>query len=121
MPKVTEAEWAVLEFLWQGDVFLLGEVYAALQKSTQWSRNTLHTYLTRMEKKGLVRIARESEPHRYGAAVSHADCEQEERAAFVQKVYGGSTGALLTAFLRDSKISTEERARLRRLLDEMET
>ena len=117
--RLTEAEWAVLDVLWNGDRFSLGEVTNALMPVKKWSRNTVHTYLTRMERKGLVTIDKNSiEP--YSAAVTREQCAKEERQELLDKVYRGSTGNLITAFLKESKISKSEVEKLRKLLDEME-
>lgn len=120
MYKLTEAEWSVLQVLWEGKRFSLGEVVEALRPITGWSRNTVHTYLTRMENKELVLIDRTSEPHGYAAAVSREECARQERTALLNKVYGGVVGDLVTAFLKESSITSQERERLRKLLDDME-
>ena len=79
----------------------------------------MHTYLTRMERKGLVHIDKSSnEP--YSAAVLREDCAKGERKELLEKVYGGSAGNLISAFLKESKISKSEVEELRKLLDEME-
>lgn len=70
MIRLTEGEWAILEVLWSGERFPLGEIVSALRPKMNWRRNTVHTYLTRMESKGLVKIHRETEPHQYAAAVT---------------------------------------------------
>ena len=67
MIRLTEGEWAILEVLWSGERFPLGEIVSALRPKMNWRRNTVHTYLTRMESKGLVKIHRETEPHQYAA------------------------------------------------------
>ena len=119
MYKLNDSEWTVLEALWNGcDV--LGEVVDWLKPQTGWSRNTVHTYLTRMEGKGLVLIDRSSEPHTYSAAITREDCARQERSSLLNKVYGGAAGDLLVAFLKETKITEEERSRLKKLLDEME-
>ncbi|MBR4035256.1 MAG: BlaI/MecI/CopY family transcriptional regulator [Oscillospiraceae bacterium] len=119
MYKLSDSEWRVLEVLWQGES-LLGNIVDSLYESTSWSRNTVHTYLTRMEKKGLVRIDRNAEPHKYLPAVTRDDCSKKERDMLLNKVYGGSVGDLVAAFLKESKITPEEKAKLNRLLDDME-
>lgn len=117
--KLSEAEWAVMESLWHSERRSLAAVSAELKTVKGWSKNTVHTYLTRMEKKGLVAIDHAlAEP--YAAAVSRADCAREERAELRDRVYGGATGELIAAFLKEGGISKEEVERLRRLLDEME-
>ena len=92
--KLSDREWTVLGVLWDTGGAALGEVTAALREATGWSRNTVLTYLTRMEAKGLD--------------------------SFLQNVYQGAAGDLVAAFLRERPISARERAELRRLLDEME-
>jgi len=121
MRRLSDAELNVMNVLWEGNGELaLGEIVDALKPATGWSRNTVHTYLTRMEKKGLVTIDRTGDPHRYGAAASREDCARKERSNLLNNVYGGAAGDLIAAFLKESKISEEERDRLRQLLDEME-
>lgn len=119
MLKLTEAEWAVLEILWSGERFSLGETTQALRPVLNWSSKTVYTYLTRMEAKGLVAVDRgQTQP--YSAAVSQDACAKQARTALLERVYRGSTGDLVAAFLTESTISAQERERLRRLLDEME-
>lgn len=120
MIKLTEAEWSVLQMLWRGESFPLGEVVSALEPILRWRRNTVLTYLTRMEKKGLVRIDRAAEPHRYSAAVSREACASQERRHLLDRVYGGAAGDLIAAFLKESQITPEEREKLKTLLDDME-
>ena len=117
--KLTEAEWDVLNILWEDVSFSLKEITTALQEVNGWNKNTVYTYLTRMEKKGLVTIDR-SKQKPYAAAVSKEFCAKKERNELLDKVYGGAAGDLIAAFLKESSISTEERDRLKKMLDDME-
>lgn len=118
--KLSDREWTVLDALWTSCGATLGELTQALQEDTGWNRNTVLTYLTRMETKGLVNIDKEGSPRRYRAALSREKCQAQARDSFLQSVYHGSTGNLVAAFLKEKPISPEERDELRRLLDEME-
>ena len=120
MVKLSDRAWLVLGVLWDSGGAALGELTQALQEDTGWNRNTVLTYLTRMEAKGLVVIEKEGYPRRYRAALSREDCQAQARDSFLRNVYHGATGDLIAAFLREKPISTEERDALRRLLDEME-
>lgn len=117
--RLTEAEWDVLNILWTNESFSLKEITTALQDVNGWNKNTVYTYLTRMEKKGLVTINR-SMAKPYSAAVSKDFCAKKERNELLDKVYGGATGDLIAAFLKESSISKEERNRLKKMLDDME-
>ena len=117
--RLTDAEWAVLDALWDAGEAALGDIAARLKEERGWNKNTAYTYLTRMAAKGLVDIDREPEKP-YSAAVTREDCARAERGELLERVYNGAAGDLIAAFLKESHISREEAARLRRLLDEME-
>ena len=72
-----------------------------------------------MEKKGIVSIDRSSDKP-YSAAITREECAREERQELLSKVYSGATGDLISAFLKESKISKKEVERLKKLLDDME-
>lgn len=120
MPKLTDAEWTVLDVLWQGGPLALGPIVEALKAPTGWSRTTVLTYLTRMEAKGLVVIDRGHDPHLYSTAVSREVCAARARRTLLDRVYRGSAGDLVAAFLKEEGLTAQERDRLRKLLDEME-
>ena len=118
--KLSEREWTVLNALWETDGAELGTIVNTLLPDTGWSRNTVLTYLTRMQDKGLVRIDKEKTPHIYRATLNRADCQKKERRSFLNRVYSGSAGDLIAAFLKEEPISQEEIDKLRKILDDME-
>ena len=117
--KLTDAEWSVMEILWSQENVSLKELTQALKPINGWNKNTVYTYLTRMAGKGLVAIDHE-QAKPYAAAVSREECARQERDELLTKVYGGAAGDLIAAFLKESKISQKEIARLRSMLDDME-
>ena len=118
--NLSEREWTVLNALWEIDGAELGELVNTLYPQTKWNRNTVLTYLTRMEAKGLVKIDKAVSPHLYRATIDRESCQQKERESFLNRVYSGSTGDLIAAFLKEERISQEEIENLRKILDHME-
>ena len=106
--------------LWETDGAELGTVVSTLHPKTAWSRNTVLTYLTRMEAKGLVTIDKTVSPHLYRAALDREACRRKERGSFLSRVYSGKASELVAAFIKEEPLTKEERDRLRALLDEME-
>ena len=119
---LSEREWTVLNVLWSTGGAELKEIVKQLYEKTKWSINTVHTYLTRMEAKGLVGINKDTKPHVYCALIDRESCRKRERTSFLRNVYSGSSSELIAAFIRDNhdSISPEEREKLRKILDEME-
>ena len=98
--RLTDNEWQVLGVLWAAkDGVTLGQAVEALRPATGWSRNTVLSYR---------------------AAAERRDCAAQERRSLVERVYEGSAGKFIAAFLREEPLSHQEREELRRLLDEME-
>lgn len=119
MARLTDSEWKVMEALWQGGPQTLGEVLARLAEDTGWSRTTVHTYLTRMMAKGLVAADAQSPRPVLRRPLPGKLCGGGG-ALPGRRAYGGSAGRLVAAFVRSGQLGREERAELRRLLDEME-
>ena len=117
--NLSDSEWKLMNRLWEQSPRTIMDLTASLKEDTGWSKNTVHTYLTRMEAKGLVKIDRSSTAP-YSAAAAREDCARQERDELLNKVYGGAAGDLIAAFLKETHISADEAARLRRMLDEME-
>ena len=118
--RLSDREWTVLNALWASGGAELGTLVTMLHPATAWSRNTVLTYLTRMEAKGLVRIDKNVNPHIYQAIPDRESCRQSERRSFLQRVYSGSAGDLIAAFLKEEPISQAQRDQLRKMLDDME-
>lgn len=119
---LTDRELRVMSVLWAGgEALALGSIVDALKPGTNWSRNTVLTYLTRMERKGLVAIDKSAAPHRYRAAVSRDSYTAQARKSLLDRVYQGSAFGLMSAFLQEGgNLTAEERDELRKLLDDME-
>lgn len=117
---ISDREWKVLDALWQTQGAELGTITDILYPETKWNKNTVLTYLTRMQGKGLVRIDKESVPHKYYPLLDKESCRKSERQSFLKKVYGGSASELIAAFLKEEPISAKEIEELKNILNDME-
>lgn len=117
--KLTEAEWSVLDALWEAKEASLKDLTDILEPIQGWNKKTVFTYLTRMENKGLVSIDRTKDKP-YSAAVTREACARQEREELCNKVYSGATGDMIAAFLKESTITKDEIDYLKKLLDNME-
>lgn len=78
----------------------------------------MRTLLTRLVKKGIVNFRPEVAGYVYFAVMTEAQCAAMERRSFLQKVYRGDPRSMLAAFLTEERLTPEDIAELRRLLDE---
>ncbi len=114
--RISDAEWTVMEVLWAKGPQTTAQVCAALA-GTGWSRNTVATFLTRLEQKGYLESLPGS-PRQYGPLVQRQDCLSRENRSFLQRMYHGSVGLLLASFMKENTLSPQDAQELRQLLDE---
>lgn len=119
IPSITEAEWTVMEVLWEQSPKTAGEVIKGLRESTGWADNTIRTLLTRLVEKGALKTkGPEAGARLYLPAVKREACVRAESETFLQRVFQGAAKPLLLHFAASAKLSTEEVQELKRLLDE---
>ena len=114
--KISDSEWKVIEILWEKGTATQSEVMDALTEG--WNKNTVYTFLSRLEHKGLV--AAEGSPKRYAAVIGREECVRQEEESFLNKVYHGSAGKLVAAFVEEGRLTEKEKAMLKQLLEGMD-
>ncbi|MFI3327434.1 MAG: BlaI/MecI/CopY family transcriptional regulator [Clostridia bacterium] len=119
MIRLTDSEWKVLEVLWENPNQTLGQILANLKEQTAWSRNTVHTYLTRMTAKDLV-CHDTSSPKKYSANITRELAANSERKGLMDRFYKGSASNLVASFVKDGELTKDEIEELKKLLDGME-
>ena len=117
VPRISEAEWEVMEVLWARSPQTAAEVAAALEPTRDWSPTTVKTMLARLLRKGALRHRRQGRRFLYSAAVSRETCRAAETESFVERVCGGSASPLLAWFVEQHRLSPEQLEELQQLID----
>ena len=97
MEKLTEAEWQVMEKLWEKSPQSGRELTQSLEISKGWNRSTTLTLLARLEKKGAVESSRENGKKQFSPVLERENAAMEETRSFLDRVYQGSVGLMLSA------------------------
>ncbi len=113
--SIVEAEWQVMEVLWQMGRANFTEIRIAL-KSFDWTQTTIHTMLQRLQKKGLIDIEPDSSPYVYYPLVSKDACRKHETKTFLQKVYNGSLKLLISNFINEADLTEDDIDELMKIL-----
>ena len=117
---LTAAEWNLMECLWEHAPRTGRETVEYLQKSVGWSRSTTLTMLRRMTEKGLLACDSEGGALRYRPLVRREDAVREETRSFLNRVYRGSVGLLVSAMAEQQALSQEDLDALRAILRQAE-
>jgi len=121
LPRISDAEWMVMQVLWSKPGLTADDVVEALKGKTAWSARTIRTLINRLLQKGALKYEKEGRRYRYRPAVNQEQCVRQERRSFIQRVYGGTVTPMLAAFIEDARLSPEDISELKRVLDEKDT
>ena len=117
LPRISDAEWLVMETLWSDSPRTANEVVDALASQSDWSAATIKTMLNRLVKKGALKFKADGKRYLYTPAVSRDACVRSETRGLVDRLFGGSVAPLLAHFVEDHKLTRAEIEQLRKLLD----
>ncbi|MCI9171184.1 MAG: BlaI/MecI/CopY family transcriptional regulator [Lawsonibacter sp.] len=106
--NLTNSEWYVLDCLWTHSPMTVMELVAALGDRLGWAKSTTITTLRRMEDKGLVHCTVEGRGKHYAPAVRRDRAVRRETRSFLDKVYQGSVGLMVSALAQDKALSKAE-------------
>ncbi len=106
--NLTNSEWYVMDCLWQRTSMTVMELVGALNQRLGWAKSTTITTLRRMEDKGLVLCRTQGRTKHYSPAVSKDRAVRRETRSFLDKVYQGSVGMMVSAMAEDKALSRAE-------------
>ena len=106
--NLTNSEWYVLDCLWEKSPQTVMELVAALGTRLGWAKSTTITTLRRMEDKGLLLCQIQGRAKHYSPAVPRDRAVRRETRSFLDKVYRGSVGLMVSALAEDKALSRAE-------------
>lgn len=118
--RLTASEWNILNCLWEHSPRTVMQISSELEKTVGWARSTTITVLHRMEAKGLVRCEQAGRGKAYVPLVERDQAAIAETRSFLDRVYQGSVGMMMSAMSRQEGLSLEQIAQLRAILDDAE-
>ena len=116
----TQGEWNVLSCLWERAPMTAMELAAALEEKVGWAKSTTLTTLRRMEEKGLVKAEAVGRARHYTPAVERQGAAARETRSFLDKVYRGSVGLMVSSMVEDKALSRDEIDQLYEILRQAE-
>lgn len=117
---LTEAEWTVMECLWEKSPRTGRETVAWLEQKMGWTRSTTLTLLRRLEGKGAVEGNTEGELKTFRPLVAREEVAVRETENLLERVYKGSLSMLVSSLTKKQSLPQKEIDELYAILREME-
>jgi BlaI family transcriptional regulator, penicillinase repressor len=118
--SISDAEWQVMSVVWDRQPATAQDVVAGLRSQADWAPATIKTMLHRLVRKKILAYQLQGNRYVYRARARRSDCVRQESRSFLERVFDGEPGTLVTHFLRNAKLSSAEIRQLRKILDEQE-
>jgi BlaI family transcriptional regulator, penicillinase repressor len=114
--RISDAEWQVMETLWERSPRTAAEVVEALSAAETWSPRTIKTMLNRLIKKKSIAFEAEGKMYLYRPIVSRESAVRAQSVSFVQRVFRGEIKPMLAYFVESETLSPQDIAELRKIL-----
>ena len=114
--NLTDREAELMDVLWEHGPSTVAEARARLED--QLAYTTVLTMLRTLEAKGYVRHEAEGRAHRYVAVIAREAARRSALRHLASKLFKGSPHLLLAHMVSDGKLTDDEVAKIRKLLDE---
>jgi len=117
--RISDAESAVMEALWEKSPQTAVEVCEAICEERGWSMPTVKTLLSRLVAKGAVATTPEGRRFLYTPLLERADYVGGESRRLVDRLFGGRAAPLFAHLAENEALSDDDIAEIERLLREM--
>ncbi len=118
--RPTDGELEILRVIWSRGPSTVREVFRVLAEVRETGYTTVLKLMQIMAEKGTLQVDRSVRPQVYSPAESRKDTQRKLVADLLERAFGGAPGNLVLQALSASEASSEERQRIREMLDNME-
>ena len=118
LPQISEAEFEVMKIVWQYAPVSTNEITDRLMKTTSWGAKTIQTLIKRLTNKGALTYEKEGRVYVYTPLVKENEYISQQSNSFLRRFYDGDITAMLSAYIKNDRLSAEEIGTLRSILDD---
>jgi BlaI family penicillinase repressor len=119
--RISDAEHAVMEVLWQRSPMTAADVADALVDAREWTLQTVKTLLSRLANKGAVSYQQEGRRYLYTPILAREDYVGDESRRLVDRLFGGRAAPLIAHLAEQQKFTAEDLEEIERLIGELKS
>jgi predicted transcriptional regulator len=119
--SLTDLQLAIMRILWGSAEATVVEVQNRLRPERDLAQTTIATLLTRLEKRGVVEHRLDGRQFVYRPLVTEQEVRRSMVSELTDRLFDGSSAALMTHLLRSREIQPGDLDRVKRMIAEAET
>jgi BlaI family transcriptional regulator, penicillinase repressor len=117
---LTPQELTIMKVVWRLEKATVRDVYEALRQKREIAYTTVMTMMRILEDKGYLQKERIDRAYEYRPTRPRQQVLGVMVRDFLDRVFDGAAAPLLVHLARDSRLSREEKEKIRRLAEEMD-
>ncbi|MCL1849644.1 MAG: BlaI/MecI/CopY family transcriptional regulator [Clostridiales bacterium] len=114
--QLTPAEEKLAALIWRDAPLTSPELVVIAERELDWKKSTTYTILKKMCDKGVFKNVNAN----VSVLLTHDELRARQSRHFVEDIFGGSLPKFITSFSGGKKLSAEQLAELKRLIEEHE-
>ena len=111
--KLCDSEYRFMLLVWEHSPVKSGELVKICEEHLGWKKSTTYTVIKKLETRGFLK----NEEAVVTALVSKETCQAVETDYFLERTFGGSLPSFVASFLGGKKITDQEAAELKKMID----
>ena len=117
--RISEAEHAVMEALWDESPLSAVDVCERVCKSRDWSMATVKTLLGRLVTKGVIETEPDGRRFLYTPLVARSEYVGSESKRLVERLFGGRAAPLFAHLAESEALTEDDLSEIEALLKEL--
>lgn len=108
MIKISNAEWKIMNLLWDKEPQTMTQITKALQQDTGWTKHVVITYLKRLEEKKVIHHEEGDKAKLYYADIKKENAIIEETNNLLNRVFNGNAGLMIGTMIEQNALSEKD-------------
>lgn len=104
------------DLIWENEPLSSGELVRLCQEQLEWKKSTTYTVLKKLCERGIFR----NDGGTVTALMTRQEFYARQSQKYVEETFAGSLPAFIAAFTSGSKLSGEDIAEIRRMIDKFD-
>ena len=116
--ELTEAEWAIIQVIWENEPCAAPTVQELLEDSRKWTYSTVKTLMDRMVTKKLLKTEKIRNLILYRSAITKKQAQNSEIMRTVTRAFNGALTPMMQFMLDNTSLSKGQLDKLEELIRE---
>lgn len=119
-PEISNAEFDVLDVIWDDSPVTANEVIERLNQRKNWHDKTVKTLLGRLVKKEVLSFEKQQRQYLYFPLIARDEYTKKETTSFVSRLFKGKITPMVAGFANQNALSKQDVKELKALIEQWE-